>query len=105
MSVCVNISAVIKTKCEIRLGDCENVLTKYSEDFFDLIVTSPPYADSRARTYGGIKTTHNVDWFFSRTAEFLENIFTGEKIKVSAQRTLLCSEVFAHFPVAVLVSP
>jgi (1->4)-alpha-D-glucan 1-alpha-D-glucosylmutase len=38
------------------------------------------------------------------TAEFLENVFTGEKIKVSAQRTLLCSEVFAHFPVALLLN-
>jgi (1->4)-alpha-D-glucan 1-alpha-D-glucosylmutase len=38
-----------------------------------------------------------------RTAEFLENIFTGERVRVSAQRTLLCSEVFAHFPVALLV--
>ena len=39
-----------------------------------------------------------------RCAEFLENVFTGEKIKVTAHRTLLCSEVFAHFPVALLVS-
>jgi (1->4)-alpha-D-glucan 1-alpha-D-glucosylmutase len=39
-----------------------------------------------------------------RCAEFLENIFTGEKIRVTQQRTLLCREVFAHFPVAVLVS-
>lgn len=39
-----------------------------------------------------------------RCAEFLENVFTGEKIKVTAQRTLLCSEVFAYFPVALLVS-
>jgi (1->4)-alpha-D-glucan 1-alpha-D-glucosylmutase len=39
-----------------------------------------------------------------RTAEFLENIFTGEQVKVSAQRKLLCSEVFAHFPAALLVS-
>ena len=37
-------------------------------------------------------------------AEFMENIFTGEKIKVTANRTLLCREVFAHFPVALLVS-
>jgi (1->4)-alpha-D-glucan 1-alpha-D-glucosylmutase len=40
----------------------------------------------------------------SRSPEFLENIFTGEKIRVTPQRTLLCREVFAHFPVAVLVS-
>jgi (1->4)-alpha-D-glucan 1-alpha-D-glucosylmutase len=39
-----------------------------------------------------------------RSAEFLENVFTGEKIKVTPQRTLLCREVFAHFPVALLVS-
>ncbi|HET9838269.1 MAG TPA: malto-oligosyltrehalose synthase [Candidatus Angelobacter sp.] len=39
-----------------------------------------------------------------RTAEFLENAFTGEKIRVSANRTLLCHELFAHFPVALLVS-
>jgi len=38
------------------------------------------------------------------TAEFMENIFTGEKIRVTAQRTLLCSEVFAHFPVALLLN-
>jgi (1->4)-alpha-D-glucan 1-alpha-D-glucosylmutase len=39
-----------------------------------------------------------------RSSEFLENVFTGEKLRVSGQRTLLCSEVFAHFPVALLVS-
>ena len=70
MFVCVNISAVIETKCEIRLGDCENVLAKYSEDFFDLIVTSPPYADSRAGTYGGIKPDDYVSWFLPKASEF-----------------------------------
>lgn len=39
-----------------------------------------------------------------RTAEFLENVFTGEKVRVSANRTLLCDELFAHFPVALLIS-
>jgi len=62
---------VIETKCEIRLGDCENVLARYSEDFFDLIVTSPPYADSRARTYGGIKPDDYVSWFLPKASEFL----------------------------------
>lgn len=40
----------------------------------------------------------------SRTSEFLENVFTGEKIKVTQGRTLLCSELFAHFPIALLIS-
>ena len=39
-----------------------------------------------------------------RTPEFLENVFTGEKTRVSANRTLLCHELFAHFPVALLIS-
>jgi (1->4)-alpha-D-glucan 1-alpha-D-glucosylmutase len=39
----------------------------------------------------------------SHTAEFLENVFTGERIRVSPERTLLCRELFAHFPVALLV--
>jgi len=39
-----------------------------------------------------------------RTAEFLENALTGERIRVSANRTLLCHELFAHLPVALLTS-
>ncbi len=60
-----------ETKCEIRLGDCSEVLREYPNNFFDLIVTSPPYADSRARTYGGIKPNQYVDWFLLRAKEFL----------------------------------
>ena len=62
---------VTGTKCEIRLGDCGEVLREYPDRFFDLIVTSPPYADSRVRTYGGIKPGQYVDWFLSRAKEFL----------------------------------
>ncbi len=40
----------------------------------------------------------------SRTTEYLENIFTGEKIRVTANRTLLCRELFRSFPVALLAS-
>jgi DNA modification methylase len=52
------------------LGDCREVLREYPENFFDLIITSPPYADSRARTYGGIKPSHYVGWFLERANEF-----------------------------------
>ena len=31
----------------IILGDCKEVLKTFSENFIDLIVTSPPYADCR----------------------------------------------------------
>lgn len=40
----------------------------------------------------------------AHTAEFLDNVFTGEKVKVTPHRTLLCRELFAHFPVALLIS-
>ena len=40
----------------------------------------------------------------SRASEFMENVFTGEKIRVTPGRTLLCRELFAHFPVALLIN-
>ncbi|HHT9111953.1 MAG: site-specific DNA-methyltransferase [Planctomycetes bacterium] len=58
-------------RADIRLGDCLEVLKTFSDNTFDLIVTSPPYADSRSKTYGGIKPDDYVDWFLPRSAEFL----------------------------------
>ena len=40
----------------------------------------------------------------SRAGAALENVFTGEEIRPNSSRTLLCREVFAHFPVALLAS-
>ena len=58
-------------KTDIRVGDCLEVLQEYPDDFFDLIVTSPPYADSRSKTYGGIKPDKYVEWFLPRAEQFL----------------------------------
>lgn len=58
-------------RTEIRLGDCLEVLAEFPDNMFDLIVTSPPYADSRAKTYGGIKPDDYVEWFLPRAEEFL----------------------------------
>ena len=44
-------------------GDCRTELAKVASDSVDLIVTSPPYADQRATTYGGIKPDNYVAWF------------------------------------------
>jgi len=60
-----------KVEANIYFGDCLTVLKKIKSDTVDLIVTSPPYADSRAKTYGGIKPDEYVDWFLPRAAEFL----------------------------------
>jgi site-specific DNA-methyltransferase (adenine-specific) len=60
-----------KVECITKCGDCREVLLDYPDNFFDLIVTSPPYADSRAKTYGGIKPDEYVEWFLPRSEQFL----------------------------------
>jgi site-specific DNA-methyltransferase (adenine-specific) len=44
-------------------GDCLEVLKDVPSQIVDLIVTSPPYADSRKNTYGGIAPDDYVSWF------------------------------------------
>lgn len=51
-------------------GDCLDALTNVPSDSVDLIVTSPPYADARKRTYGGIRPDDYVEWFIPRAHEF-----------------------------------
>ncbi|MCX5813214.1 MAG: site-specific DNA-methyltransferase [Proteobacteria bacterium] len=58
-------------ECIIRNGDCLSVLQDYPENFFDLIVTSPPYADCRAKSYGGVSPDAYVEWFLPRSEQFL----------------------------------
>ena len=58
-------------KPTILQGDCANVLIEFPDNHFDLIVTSPPYADRRAQTYGGIKPENYSDWFLWRSYQFM----------------------------------
>lgn len=48
---------------KLFLGDCREQLAHVASDSVDLIVTSPPYANQRAATYGGIKPDDYVGWF------------------------------------------
>lgn len=56
---------------KVILGDCLEVLKGLAESSIDLIVTSPPYADQRAKTYGGISPETYVDWFLPISKELL----------------------------------
>ncbi|MBI3419480.1 MAG: site-specific DNA-methyltransferase [Proteobacteria bacterium] len=56
---------------EIIHGDCRHVLKKIPTGSVDLIVTSPPYADQRKSTYGGIKADNYVQWFLPISKELL----------------------------------
>ena len=56
---------------EIYLGDCKEELKCLPNNSVDLIVTSPPYADQRKNTYGGISVDKYVAWFLPISAELL----------------------------------
>lgn len=58
-------------KPELYLGDCQEILKQFSENSIDLIFTSPPYADQRKNTYGGIHPDKYVDWFLPISKELL----------------------------------
>lgn len=64
-------SSVQEVQTKILLGDCLDKLAYFPDSTFDLIITSPPYADSRSKTYGGVKPDDYVEWFLPRTKEFL----------------------------------
>jgi site-specific DNA-methyltransferase (adenine-specific) len=52
-------------------GDCVDVLKQIPDNSIDLIFTSPPYADQRKHTYGGVKPDEYVNWFMPRAEQFL----------------------------------
>ena len=54
----------------IYFGDCQEVLKQLPADSVDLIFTSPPYADQRQQTYGGIHPDKYVDWFMPKADQF-----------------------------------
>ena len=56
---------------EIICGDCLDVMRKMPDGYVDLVVTSPPYADNRKNTYGGISPDGYVEWFTPISREIL----------------------------------
>ena len=53
----------------VHVGDCLDIIRQFPDDSVDLIVTSPPYADARKHTYGGISPSRYVEWFSERASE------------------------------------
>lgn len=58
-------------KNRVIVGDCKDVLCRLPDSSIDLIVTSPPYADQRKSTYGGIAPDEYVPWFTPIAAEMM----------------------------------
>lgn len=56
---------------DIFEGDSKEILKTFPDNYVDLIVTSPPYADRRKQTYGGISPEHYAEWFLPISKELL----------------------------------
>jgi len=56
---------------KIFLGDCTERLKELEDNSVDLVFTSPPYADQRENTYGGIHPDKYVLWFLPKSEELL----------------------------------
>jgi site-specific DNA-methyltransferase (adenine-specific) len=52
-----------KLQAKVLPGDCLKALKEFQDSSINLVVTSPPYADQRASTYGGHKPEEYVEWF------------------------------------------
>jgi site-specific DNA-methyltransferase (adenine-specific) len=56
---------------QIIQGDCREKLQQLADNSVDLIFTSPPYADQRKKTYGGVHPDKYVEWFTPIASELL----------------------------------
>jgi len=61
----------VNIKTDLFLGDCKEELVKLPDNSIDLIFTSPPYADQRKNTYGGIHPNKYVEWFLPIARQLL----------------------------------
>ncbi len=53
----------------IHEGDCLDVMGEMPGASVDLIITSPPYAERRKDTYGGVPASEYVEWFLPRAEQ------------------------------------
>lgn len=58
-----------ETESRLLRGDCVEVMRGIPDGCVDLVVTSPPYADQRVKTYGGIHADKYVEWFLPISAQ------------------------------------
>ena len=56
---------------DLHCGDALEALPDIADDSIDLIFTSPPYAERRKSSYGGIHADKYVDWFLEISVEML----------------------------------
>lgn len=77
---------------DIYLGDAANELKSLPDNHVDLIVTSPPYADQRKNTYGGIHPDKYVDWFLPISEQLLRVLKTTGTFVLNIKEKVLEGE-------------
>ena len=56
---------------DVYHGDSKEQLKCLTDNSIDLIITSPPYADQRKTTYGGVRHDQYVEWFLPVSEQLL----------------------------------
>ena len=92
----------------VVLGDCVQFMGTLPDNCIDLVVTSPPYAEQRSATYGGISEDDFPEWITSVAKEIYrilnpsgsfimnikENVNSGARSTYVMKSVLALSEVF-----------
>lgn len=65
----VSTPCVHQATSQIIHADCALALKTLPDQSIDLVITSPPYANQRQHTYGGICADQYVDWFLPTADE------------------------------------
>ena len=48
---------------QIHNENCLKTMSRMPDEFVNLVVTSPPYADARKKIYGGVHPDKYIEWF------------------------------------------
>ena len=61
----------METQANLILGDCRPEMLAIPDVSIDLVFTSPPYADQRQNSYGGVQPDEYVEWFLPVSEQLL----------------------------------
>ncbi len=76
----------------IYQGDCLEILPGIPDESVDLIITSPPYADRRKNTYGGVPPERYVEWFLPIAAELKRVLKPGGSFVLNIKERVVDGE-------------
>ena len=72
--------------------DCAEALKTLPDDSIDLVFTSPPYADQRNHTYGGINPDKYVKWFLPISKELFRVLKPTGTFVLNIKEKIVASE-------------